>query len=329
MCSDLSDQNVSTCGECQFQLANRSFAPTSSTICATNQLIPQCPASPPVLAPAVIPMIPPETIPVPIDSHPADPVSAPSPSTSSPTPPPVAVAVPLDSPPIYQPVPTTIPAVTLQNCVGPAPLQSFQCVSGEWVSPDSIDAATVDIPNSNVVIYGNLTVGTTLIFSGLNSSILLQGDCVDLVIPLSGVQVILSDSDVESIIQSGRAGILSRLITVNASSCRDDSNTTVASHSGISIQTRIQHSKTCQTLSASNLLKTSPDSRTLTMDALFVVTSDIRCKIWWIILVSVVGFVFAVVFLVALLATFNRKCKAKLRPFWVRKEMKRQTTKPV
>jgi hypothetical protein len=61
--------------------------------------------------------------------------------------------------------------------------------------------------------------------------------------------------------------------------------------------------------------KTFQNDRTL--QALFEINST-GCRTWWIVLVSVLSSLVLLGIIVALVATFDRRAKAALRPFWVR-----------
>jgi hypothetical protein len=207
-------------------------------------------------------------------------------------------------PPLASPTTTTAPM--FEEGAGcfqdpPEPASAFRCdnTTGKWTSTSSFSSTEVVI-SSPVIIIGDLNVTTTVTFNGLGATInatgciVLQGDIV----------ISLTDEEYQSLVKTRS---LQSILVV--SGC----DTSPLSQTPITVITPSSKKK-CQSVSAS----TSSSSNTLT--AVFKMNAS-KCNTWWIILVSVIGGVIVItVIVIALVGTFNKSFKAKMRPFWVRNE---------
>lgn len=172
----------------------------------------------------------------------------------------------------------------------------FTCIGGVWTASSvSANATTLVIPPGagTVVVTGNVG-STSIVLQGVGTSIEVAG-CA------SNLTTIVVEVDPSQAETAGKT--LQTLITTNSANCSGDL-------SNVTINTKSTKDG-CKKLSAQKVLLDGGS----TLGAYFSVDSS-RCKIWWIILVSVIcGLILVAVIVVVLLAIFCKPFRQKIRPY--------------
>jgi hypothetical protein len=162
----------------------------------------------------------------------------------------------------------------------------------------------VIIPDSQIVVVGNLTVSGDLTFTGLQSAVTIINGCAQ----ISGtLQMELTPEELEEIAKESGSSRTIALVSQN-SSC--------TSLSTLPIGTSIT-SKSCRKIKSSSTSDKDDGPSTRTLVAVFTVSSS-PCNAKWIILGSVLGGVLLLMVIVLLLVNFNKRVKSIVRPFWAR-----------
>lgn len=180
------------------------------------------------------------------------------------------------------------------NCTGEPPSTDFFCIGGLWTTRG--DGSNLDsvIITSATEIDGSLTISGTLTIS-TQSSI--------------SVTECLSTGSIE-IVQDNNDNTPSKELISTGKQCPDISSTQITvKNTG--------NTKKCKKTTAS-LSKTETNGR-LVYSAIFK-TDDSDCKLWWIILASVLGGVVLLVIVAILLVSFVKPIRVKVRPFWLRNQ---------
>jgi predicted outer membrane repeat protein len=213
--------------------------------------------------------------------------------------------------PTASPETPTFHAPEAAPCTGSPPaIGSWQCIDGLWHSNGSVIGDTLTVPpNSHLVVNGNLTLSGDLVFTGLDTSIAIQGGCTSI-----GGELILelSKEELEKIVKEGIGSTRTGLITQNS---------TCATLTTVSISGQ-KSSKSCRKIESTTLDDTTEGQKT-TLVAAFKVNSS-GCNVKWIILGCVLGGILLIALIVILLATFNERVKKAIRPFWARKHRSKQ-----
>lgn len=189
----------------------------------------------------------------------------------------------------------------LIECPGPSPGPSFVCINGTWVSDTSVATPTI-IVSGAVVILGNLSAGTSTTISGLGSTLYID-NCAS----IGGeIVLLLTPAELESIINKGGTQV-----TLIASK-----NCSLENLASVPASISSNGKKRCEKVSIKT--KVTPDKRSLTA----VLTVDkLPCKLWWIILLSVLGGLILIsVITLALVFTFSSKARKLVRPFSTRRQ---------
>jgi predicted outer membrane repeat protein len=196
------------------------------------------------------------------------------------------------SPPVA--VPPSTPCTTSAPSSG-----DWTCSNGQWVSTGSVSSGSVTIPSTSVVVKGNLTISGQITFTGLDSSISVEGGCayVD-----GSVQVELTPSELEQISKESGS---SRSVVLVSQSSNCTTNLALAVSSSKS-------SKSCRKVTSS--AQEQNDGTRSSLVVIFKVDSS-SCNTRWIILGCVLGGILLLVLILALVFTFNSKAKALIRPF--------------
>jgi hypothetical protein len=193
---------------------------------------------------------------------------------------------PTPTPVCVQPNPRTPASAT---CHQPIP-QGFTCVNGFWTALTDINTPSITFPpnSGSVYVNGNLTVGDSITFAGLGTSIIVDG-CVSLGTPTIVIELETDNPTSEPI----------TLIT--------QKNGCPQSLANINIE--LKQPKSCK--------RTFAKTEGSTASSLVVVFSvdSSRCNIKYIIIGSVLGGVVIIAIItVTLLATFNKKFRNFCRP---------------
>lgn len=164
---------------------------------------------------------------------------------------------------------------TPASCALPPPTHpSFYCVNGQWHSNESITAETLTLPPNAGTVYleGNLTV-STLIFNGISTSIHMAGS--DNVAPV--MRVVFTKDQLEGLARIRPYYGVSRLLSLGTYPQRN--------------YTDIYTDMIVDTSKASSCLRVTASRDTSVPDKIVVFFSvyNIRCKIWWITLLSIIG----------------------------------------
>lgn len=235
------------------------------------------PASAGPVAPIFIPIMPPQA-PPPLSPPPMEPIVQMPPSVSN--------------GPVLDP---SSPAPVASACTTPqpSPKESFECINGVWT-------ATEDLSSDSVVVYGPTKVignlsATEVAFHGVKASIAVSG-CIT---QLDQVTFVLSDSDVESLEKESQVDILS------TNGC----NPSDLAKSNLKLNIR-KEKKSCKKVTAQ-----ISSNHAATITAKFHI-NDSECKLWWIILASVLGglLLIAIVVLVIVFTTIP-KARQCVRPY--------------
>lgn len=215
--------------------------------------------------------------------------------------------LPVPSAPVpFEPVPVApVPVLSPSQCAQPAPSSTaFFCEGGQWRTASSVSVTQLTIPPNagTLIIGGNLAVGNVS-FSGLGSSLIVEG-CVTY-LPI--VTVTLTEEDVKALQNSNGKRQTVTLVSLAASS--------TCPHSAIFESTNlIVTSKGTSSCKKVSVQKTNGTTSSASLTALFKL-DDSKCSLWWIVLVSVIFSVIFVVILVILAAKFVPACQVMIRPF--------------
>lgn len=197
---------------------------------------------------------------------------------------PIAPQVPTEVP---LAIPVTVPA---EVCATPQPAPYFVCRNGVWVATGNIVIEVTTVIQGHVIVEGNITAPQGISISGLSSSIASTG-CID----TGSVQLKLTSEELETLKHRTTVNLLSQNSTCTSSL---SSTPLIVSHSG----------RQCKKVNPTNEGSQSNLNVVLKLDSS-------KCDRWWIITVSVIGGVFLVVAILAIVATKNRTVRLKLRPF--------------
>jgi hypothetical protein len=188
------------------------------------------------------------------------------------------------------------------SCTNPSPNPAvFQCENGVWVSTVGINATTIVI-TGGVVIGGDLTVADTLTFSGLSSTLKVNG-CV---IIDGGITIILTKEEVD---QLSKASDKTKLLLT--SGCDISSLETLP----ITIEHTSQK-KPCEKVTATGDSANGGSA----LVALFKIDTS-KCRTWWIILAAVLGGVVFIALILTLVFTLSPKARKCIRPHSTRMRM--------
>lgn len=230
-------------------------------------------------------------------ASPPSPIPTPAPSAIAPTPRGEA-PVPLEPLEPSAQVPSSVEPPSLP-CRGPKPHPSFICENGTWVSPTSVYNGTI-IVTGTVLVFGNITIQSTTI-SGLHSTLVIT-NCAS----ISGdITLVLSPAELEEIIKKGTAQ--TPLIT--------SSNCSLSNLASVPIKISYNGKKRCEKVSITS--KIANQGKTLSA----VVSVDKSpCRLWWIILASVLaGVLLLAVIILVLVFTLSPAARHAVRPFSRRK----------
>lgn len=150
------------------------------------------------------------------------------------------------------------------------PSPSFHCVGSTWTYEGTVNTTVLTIPvgATETVIVGNVT-SASIVVSGFDSTLVIYGCATN----LTSITVTLTAADLAKIGSSGKTQVL--LSYGSNDSCSADSL------GPVQISTKVTGSS-CRKVSVT----TSQSGGTLA--GIFQVNSS-ACKVWWIILVSVVA----------------------------------------
>ena len=173
-------------------------------------------------------------------------------------------------------------------------------MNGQWTSSGSVTTVTITIPASTVVVTGNLTLTGVTTFTGLGSSVTIEGGCAY----IDGtLQVELTPSELESISKQSGGSRTTTLIS-QSSNC----STNFASLS----VTSVKSSKSCRSVSSST--QNMNDGTRTSLVAVFKVDSS-SCNTRWIILGCVLGGVLLILLVLVLVFTLHPRVRALVRPY--------------
>lgn len=224
-------------------------------------------------------------------------------------------------------------------CTSPEPVNFFStdhfiCSNGVWTlfSSANLNSSQPYVVEGTTSIRGNLSIGasTTITFkpdlatiNGGNALITVDG-CLVLE---PGVQLSLNLTQQQTIGSPKTYTFKQETVTVTLFEYEigNDGNGTrgCAKPSTDSLILALHQAKTtssCKTYKLGSPGVTEDGAKgKLTM---VILINSSKCNLWWIILASVLGGVILIILFIALLATFNKNVKSKLRPFWVRSDPK-------
>ena len=265
--------------------------------CVSTPLPPPQAAPVPVSVPQTVPQTTEVVQPIPepvsqVEDHPVE--SSPPVTMSQPVvevEPPTPVTAPGDP----QPVAASVP-VPVSGCPLPSPGTAFACQGQDWVSLDSVDQEELNLPtSSSTIVIGNLTASRIRI-SSLSTAINVTGCITSSTGDSPSITVSLTESDLKKIDENG--GSLTRQLISQSSSC--------APVSYISVDTSTI--KSCKKVKTDQVA-TSGIAATFTLDSS-------KCRVWWIVVVSVVcGVVLVAVVIVVLLVAFSKRVRYTILPF--------------
>lgn len=151
----------------------------------------------------------------------------------------------------------------------PSPL--FLCNGSTWTYVGNYNQSTLNVPShSTIVIAGNLT-SSSIILNGIGSNIIVEGCASN----LSTITVELTPVELERI---GKSKTFSqRLLSYNSS----DPSCKVSSLDGIKVTGRVVGGSTCKRVRIASSQSNGILSAVFTID-------NSKCRVWWIVLVSVV-----------------------------------------
>lgn len=203
--------------------------------------------------------------------------------------------------PIVTPTPFSSPSPS-PNPTAPVPLSpvpsSASCSNGTCIY-NNTDTPILVIPPGTIqtIINGNIS-SATIILPSLGSSVNVTG-CIT---NLTSIVITLQESDLEQIQRTGKLTQILLQQSSNSSSCSSLEN--------VSINVRPQKDS-CKKAKAQRQVSLQNG----TLSALFTLDTS-KCKIWWIVLVSVLaGIVLIAVLIVALLVAFVPRVRGKILPY--------------
>jgi alpha-tubulin suppressor-like RCC1 family protein len=157
---------------------------------------------------------------------------------------------PLSSPPPPCPLPE------------PQPLGMFECRNGTWVAPGGVSGPGTITIGTPIVVIGNWSTNGTVIITNPGQPITVTG-CLTLEGP---IQVEIDPSN-----------LLPRQVDLFIAGCISSVSSTLDVRST---------TKSCKKISAET--KEREENGLKIVSAVFT-TNDFKCKVWWIVLVSVIG----------------------------------------
>jgi hypothetical protein len=178
------------------------------------------------------------------------------------------------------------------SCPSTRPSPSFYCTGGVWTAVASVEENTLSV-DGGVQVVGNLTILGTLTFNGPTSSINVSG-CVNIG---DGVEIILSVDDLDDLDGGKRI-----LLYQNGSNCP-------TSASDIPLAVSLSK-KSCKKV---KVAIDSDQSSSKTLGVIFKIDSS-KCKVWWIVVASVIGGLVLIVVVLALIFGLNPRARALVRP---------------
>ena len=182
---------------------------------------------------------------------------------------------------------------TSSGCSLPSPGTAFTCQGRDWVS---VAQEELNLPpSSSTIVIGNL-IASHIHISSLSTAINVTGCITSSTGDSPSITVSLTESDLKKIDENG--GSLTRQLISQSSSC--------APVSYISVDTSTI--KSCKKVKTDQVA-TSGIAATFTLDSS-------KCRVWWIVVVSVVcGVVLVAVVIVVLLVAFSKRVRYTILPF--------------
>jgi hypothetical protein len=225
---------------------------------------------------------------------------SPSPAPSTAPAPPVAPLKYVCEEPPGRAIPPPPPPPPPSPCAGSPPNTDFECIDGAWQSEGAINLPTLTIPSgSSVVTNGSLSIGQSLTFEGIGATLYVNG-CI--FFDNTEILVTLSEEDLKELEQK-KGEIQITILQATESGC--DGSSDLAS---LIINAQLK-SKSCKKVKA----VTNEDSNRETLSVTFRLDSS-KCRIWWIVLASVLGGVVLIAAVIAILAATNSNVRKFFRP---------------
>lgn len=188
----------------------------------------------------------------------------------------------------------------------PTPRGAYYCdpTTDTWYAPGNVTTNETIIIYGPTIIQGNLTFGGNIITLFGNRSSLIIESCMT----SEGNKTLTVGFTPDS--GDDVTGRLKQLIAANCSNV-DLSNS-------ILILKSPPNKKRCETIEFTKSSASTPTS----LSGILNMTQS-NCNLWWIVLISVIAGVLVLVLVtIVLLATFNKRCKQCIRPFWARSQAK-------
>lgn len=211
---------------------------------------------------------------------------------------------------VYSPISPT----NFIPCRGSNPdFDLFHCVNGVWTSLSTINVQIITISHY-VVINGSLFVEESIVFSDLQSTIIVSG-CVQI---NGSISLTLTSADIEKILKGDTTtGELFRSTHCGLSNLN-----------GKEVQLNQDGKKRCEKITAAT--KTTQDGKGLVAIMKIDKSScnESGSNLWWIILVAVVCSVVLIAIIVLILVfTLNKEARNCIRPFSKRTPKQSETPK--
>jgi len=198
--------------------------------------------------------------------------------------------------PLCASTPVSIPIIPVCDpSTRPSPL--FYCYNGVWVAPGTIEAPTISV-STPVIVHGSMDVPVVTI-TGLQGSVVVTG-CIN----TTTVHLTLTPAEVEQLSKSNKpSSQKSAFLTQNGANCSQSLDTL-----NIEIGTT---KKVCQKVYAST------DTVQSSQSTLFVAfkIDALQCKVWWIAVISVIGFIVIVAIIFAIVAIAWKPLRVKIMPY--------------
>lgn len=203
------------------------------------------------------------------------------------------------------------------NCPRPSPAGGFLCVDGAWTAFGDITVQRIDMPSTGTVsVQGELTIIGSVVFTGLDSSLLYVTGCVDFNSSETGpngnqpaVILHLSDQDIEKIEKQGKRKVV--LVKADGTECETQIDLR-------DIRYQVTAPKSCK-----RLVVTVDRSSSKSLSLLFKVDS-FRCNVRWIILGSAIGGVILIVALVITICAVHPK--GRIHQCMARRDLSKAST---
>jgi hypothetical protein len=186
----------------------------------------------------------------------------------------------------------TGPTSPTQPCPQPQPGPTFECINGHWQSDVTVVQPVIILPGSGqIIVNGNLTVNQSIIFSGPESTVVVNG-CAFITSPIT---IVLTEGDLDRV--GGSRELISQSGCINA---------TDLSASSVSVLTP---SGSCRTVTLRNV--GSPNSLTVLFDV-----STKGCSKKTNVVAIIVPVVVGVIVIAGLIASliYWQVYKAKMNP---------------